>query len=352
MTGPPPKNGDGSPWLDEPNANQPDTRSNSTTKKELWGAPRILRAIARAQIADVEEVDDAGEVTRTTRTSIKAFLYGLAAYVDWHTHECYVATDTAALAAGLGKRVMPKVIRATQTIGAVTLVRQSKGGQTHVYRINVPALEGMNSAPGAQSPPPFNPAPGAESPRTPCAVSLHRVRQNPAPGADKHILTHPSTHPPIKDSAAARPARVSTKAADGGGVHAEWATLFCDGWKKRHGAKYPFAKGKDGTALAQLREKLEENTKHFRDVLDRYFADADEFVAVKARHGLALLNSQLHKYIVPPEGEEPRQRMTEARAADLLRLPEHPYHQAQREKANARASREYPEGDMRIPLAR
>ena len=81
------------------------------------------------------------------------------------------------------------------------------------------------------------------------------------------------------------------------GPHAEFVDAFCNAWEARYGERYPFSGGKDGDAIAWLREQLNQDVSRFKRVLERYFADKDPFVVEKQRHSLGYLRSQLHKWI-------------------------------------------------------
>lgn len=79
---------------------------------------------------------------------------------------------------------------------------------------------------------------------------------------------------------------------------------FCEHWKARFGKKYPFAAGKDATAVKSILGHLDGDLDAFRSVADRYLDDEDPFVA-QSGHSVGLLLSQLPKWIVnhqpPPQ---------------------------------------------------
>ena len=98
--------------------------------------------------------------------------------------------------------------------------------------------------------------------------------------------------PPAAD---APPAKPRTR-KDPTGPHAEAVRLFCDGWQAAHdGTKYPFAGGKDGTAVKGILAAVDGDLGRFREVVERYFANTEPFYA---GHQLSLLRAQLPRFMV------------------------------------------------------
>ena len=83
-----------------------------------------------------------------------------------------------------------------------------------------------------------------------------------------------------------------------GGAHQTLIDHFCNSWAARFGAKYPFSKSKDPTAAKRLLAAVSGDLDRAIRVVDRYLADADEWIA-KQGHWLAVLasNAQLPRYL-------------------------------------------------------
>lgn len=122
-------------------------------------------------------------------------------------------------------------------------------------------------------------------------------------------------HPPSDDEKKDKPAKKKeTPVPDT--VHHQSIAVFCDLWKNRYGQKYPFNAGKDGASIKLILKHLDGDLDQFKLIAQRYFDTDDPFV-LQARHTLALLQSQLAKWLVDPTkkvGPNPRPRS--AREAD------------------------------------
>lgn len=81
---------------------------------------------------------------------------------------------------------------------------------------------------------------------------------------------------------------------------------WCFAWGQTYGAAYPFDGGKDGKVIKDLL-RMCGGWDVFREVVNRYMADADEFV-LKQRHSLGLLRSQVHRWLVAEAKVQPQQR--------------------------------------------
>jgi hypothetical protein len=89
------------------------------------------------------------------------------------------------------------------------------------------------------------------------------------------------------------------------GPHAEAVRVFCDSWQQAHGSPYPFDGPKDGAAMKAILAHLGGDLDRVREVVGRYFANADSFFS---GHPLSLLRSQLPRFLVdgPPARSTPR----------------------------------------------
>lgn len=148
--------------------------------------------------------------------------------------------------------------------------RPKKGVETGSRGFSKPG-EGVleTGSPGFQNPPPPPPPPLKTEDPTGGAAS-------PPPAT---TVSHPKTR----------------KVADGS--QAEFIREFTNAWFARYGEKYPFAGGKDGSAIKWIRGQLGDELSRFREVVARYFADSEPFV-VNARHNLGLLMGQFVRWTV------------------------------------------------------
>lgn len=103
---------------------------------------------------------------------------------------------------------------------------------------------------------------------------------------------------------AAKPPPVPRVRREPTGPHAEAVRYFCDEWQVAHGEKYPFAGGKDGTAVKEILAHVGGDLDKFRAVVSRYFANSEVFFA---GHQLAKLRGQLARFLVDaPTAVAPR----------------------------------------------
>lgn len=79
-------------------------------------------------------------------------------------------------------------------------------------------------------------------------------------------------------------------------VHKSTIEHFCESWKKRYGAEYPF-KGKDAAHVKWIRQQVKDDPEAIRRIIDTYFRSQDPFI-VRDMHSLGLLVSQFRKFIV------------------------------------------------------
>jgi len=78
--------------------------------------------------------------------------------------------------------------------------------------------------------------------------------------------------------------------------HHRAIAIFCEAWQAKYGTKYPFAHGKDGEAVRWMLCEIGGDLDRWKEVVLAYLSGGDKF-AVEDRHGLALLRSQLRKYL-------------------------------------------------------
>lgn len=118
----------------------------------------------------------------------------------------------------------------------------------------------------------------------------------PAPAKEEDPTGGAASPPLAKEATDVKPPR---KPAEG--VHAEFIRIFVDAWQVRYGEKYPFAAGKDASAITWMRKQTAEDAGKFRAIVARYIGDEDPFVA-NSRHNLGLLMGQFAKWLVdrPP----------------------------------------------------
>ncbi len=79
-------------------------------------------------------------------------------------------------------------------------------------------------------------------------------------------------------------------------THHQAIAAFCDSWRSRYGASYPFNGGKDAESIKAILNHHERDLEAFVATVSRYLADDDPFV-VKACHGVGLFRSQLAKWL-------------------------------------------------------
>lgn len=116
-----------------------------------------------------------------------------------------------------------------------------------------------------------------------------------------------------------------------------WSEQFCQRWAAKHGGTpYPFKGGRDGKALAGIRDILrgpegQENRHLWGPIIDRYLADGRPYTVSKG-HTLHYLAESIATYIAVPTGvfngpakqHGPEQRRTEKSSReypDTARLP-------------------------------
>jgi len=254
--------------------------------------------------------------------SEKAVLVALLSFTDFETGESWPSLNSLADRAGLSRRGLVNNLKAVTNRRFVIVRKRFKGdglSDSNLYVLNVGELE-RASLPGALGAPP------------PSAIDalgvVQPLHRGSALGAhDRDQLTQPQERAAAPAPGAAvgrnRPARrvrpespatpstpahapVTPKKIDDSSNHSPsfstWSDHWCKEWQGCHGAKYRFA-GKDGVALAGIRDHLEDDFGSFRGVVAKYLADTEEFVADKNAHSLTLLNSQLNKYMARPAAD-------------------------------------------------
>lgn len=79
------------------------------------------------------------------------------------------------------------------------------------------------------------------------------------------------------------------------GAHAELIAHFCELWKRRYGADYPFRGGRDGTHFSAVLKRFG-SLERATAALEKFFASTDDFYA-RDKHSPGMFVSQLRKFI-------------------------------------------------------
>lgn len=79
-------------------------------------------------------------------------------------------------------------------------------------------------------------------------------------------------------------------------AHHAAVSAFCEAWRGKYGAAYPFNGGKDGAAVKWLLAQVGGDGVKFAAVVARYLADGTPFVA-ESRHTIGLLRAQLPRWL-------------------------------------------------------
>lgn len=102
---------------------------------------------------------------------------------------------------------------------------------------------------------------------------------NPATGGPSEVRSRPPARQPAT------------------GPHHEFIRHFCDRWQEKYGDTYAFLAGKDGRHVQWILHVLVGNLEKAKEIVDRYLADEDPFIADK-KHPLGLLVSNFNKHKV------------------------------------------------------
>lgn len=183
----------------------------------------------------------------------------------------------------------------------------------------------------------------AHETRTVVTESAHEKRTGALPREEKIREEKKKT----EEGATAKPVAAPSEAQ----IAARWWTdQFCDRWAACHGDTfYPFKKGRDGNAMASIREVLrgpkgEDNRDLWPPIIDRYLADRRDFT-VSRGHTLHHLADSIATYIAVPTGGPNGQSHAGRGYGKPGRIA------AAADRRAAERASEFPEPAMQLPIA-